>query len=156
MEIWADINEFEGLYEISTFGNVRNKISGHLLKGMETEKGYLTVVLQFKSKRKRVKIHRLVAEAFIPNPLNLPQVNHIDEDKKKNLLNNLEWCTNQYNTTYGDAKNRISKKVKCIETGEIFQSIRKAIKETGIHGIQKCCSGSLMTAGGFHWKVVHD
>lgn len=155
MEKWKQIKGFEELYDVSTMGNVINVRNGRLLKPMVTDKGYLSVVLQGNSKRKVFKVHRLVAETFIPNPTNLPQVNHIDEDKKNNNVENLEWCTNAYNTTYGNSKLKISKKVQCVETGEIFKSIRNAIESTGIHGIQKCCSGKLKTSGGFHWKVVY-
>ena len=98
-EIWKQVENFEN-YEVSNFGRVRkNYKNGKVkyLKPMQTPKGYLCVELWKKSKRKRVKVHRLVAQAFIPNPDNLPQVNHKDLDKRNNHADNLEFISNRDN-----------------------------------------------------------
>lgn len=118
---------------------------------------------------KNHSIHRLVAEAFIPNPENLPEVNHKDENKVNNAVSNLEWCDKKYNINYGNSaksrqiKNRqrslsMSKKVLCVETGVIYPSIIEAYRQTGIG--QKEIIGVCKhkphrkTAGGYHWKYV--
>ena len=87
-------------YEVSNLGRVRNK-KGLLLKPQKTEKGYLRVDLSKDGKTKHYKVHRLVASAFIPNKNNLPQINHKDENKQNNRVDNLEWCDNWYNSHYG-------------------------------------------------------
>ena len=106
-EIWASIKNYEGLYEVSNFGNVRSLKFGKIryLKPAKNQKGYYFVKLCKNGIVKYFKVHRLVANAFIPNPKNLPQINHIDENKTNNKASNLEWCTNQYNKRYSCAKN---------------------------------------------------
>jgi hypothetical protein len=124
-------------------------------------------------------IHRLVADAFIPNPNNLPFVNHKDEDGTNNFIDNLEWCTREYNVNYGTAKERRAKKIRgvphteehkkkirdgsttckkvlCIETGIIYKSIREAERQTGVNhnNIGETCSGKRKTAGKMHWKYL--
>jgi len=89
MEIWKDIEEFNGNYEISSCGRLRNKTSKYVLKPRKNYKGYLDIKICGKNKL----IHRMVAQAFILNLDNKPQVNHIDEDKTNNNVGNLEWCT---------------------------------------------------------------
>ena len=115
MEEWKSIPGYEGLYEVSSYGRVKSLeryksnnggiqlIKEKILKPHNTKKGYLTV--QFSNKI--FKVHRLVAEAFIPNPDNLPMVNHKDEDKTNNNVDNLEWCTAKYNSNYGTAIERM-------------------------------------------------
>lgn len=113
-EIWKDVKGYEGLYEISNKGNVKslnyNKtgIEKELKQAINTH-GYCFVQL---SNRKKKLIHRLVADAFIPNTDNLPQVNHKDENKLNNCAENLEWCTAEYNTNYGTCIKRRSDKQK--------------------------------------------
>ena len=98
METWKAIKGYPN-YEVSNLGNVRNK-KGNVLKPEETERGYLRVNLFNNGKVKHHKIHRLVASTFIPNENNFPQINHKDENKKNNKVDNLEWCTNWYNSHY--------------------------------------------------------
>lgn len=102
MEEWKDIIGFEGFYQVSNFGKVRNCVTGKILKPGLQGKGYYSVTL----KRKGYKVHRLVAIAFIPNPNNLPIVNHKDENKLNNNADNLEWCDNRYNCNYGTGVER--------------------------------------------------
>ena len=118
-EIWRPIEGYEGLYEVSSYGRVRSLDryikNGHssyrlhkgkvisLLKG---EYGYIQVNLYYNGKNYKKYVHRLVAQAFIPNPNNLPQVNHLDEDKTNNRVENLEWCDAKYNINYGSRKDK--------------------------------------------------
>lgn len=98
MEVWKPIKDFED-YEVSDCGRVRNK-DGRTLKPYVNHKGYLKVGLFKSGKCHKKRVHRLVAEAFIENPHDYPQVNHKDENKKNNRVDNLEWCTNQQNQDY--------------------------------------------------------
>lgn len=102
MEIWKDIDGFEGKYQVSSWGRVRNK-SGIIVHATLNKKGYLRVWLYKKGKYLKPRVHRLVATAFIPNPYNLPQVNHKDGNKQNNSYTNLEWVTNRQNQEH--AKN---------------------------------------------------
>ena len=105
IEEWRPIVGFEGLYEVSNTGQVRN-CRGKLLRPGLNHNGYLKCVLCKNGKSKTIYIHRLVAQAFILNPDNLPQVNHKDEDKTNNSVENLEWCDQKYNVNYGCAQDK--------------------------------------------------
>lgn len=102
MEIWKDIEEFNGKYEISSCGRLRNKASKSVLKPRKNYKGYLDIKVCGKTKL----MHRMVAQAFILNLDNKPQVNHIDEDKTNNNVGNLEWCTAKENSNWGTRNDR--------------------------------------------------
>lgn len=114
-EIWRPVVGYEGLYEVSNTGLIRsldrfvgnrNRIKGKILSIRIEKNGYCSVALSKYGKIKRYKIHRLVAQAFIPNPEGLPEVNHLDEDKTNNSVDNLEWCDRKYNMNFGSRLNK--------------------------------------------------
>ena len=112
-EEWRPIKGYEGLYEVSSLGRVKSMNYSHtgkerILKIGKHRGGYLFVILCRNGKRKNFLVHRLVAEAFLPNPNNLPQVNHKDEVKTNNCVSNLEWCDCKYNNNYGTRSERVS------------------------------------------------
>lgn len=106
-EIWKDIIGFEGIYEISNLGRIRRIKTGRILSTRRSDGWYITVTLYKDKKRYGKSLHRLVSEAFISNPDNLPEVNHRDEDKTNNMVDNLEFCDHKYNVNYGTIKDRI-------------------------------------------------
>ena len=115
-------------------------------------------------------IHRLVCDAFIPNPLNFPQVNHRNEDKQDNRLENLEYCDAKYNSNYGTRNERMAKSVSkantnnpkrskavlCIETNQIYPSTMEVKRQLGFSqgNVSSCCRGERNTCGGYHWRYV--
>ena len=134
MEIWKDIKGYEGFYQISNKGNVKSlrRDRERILKSEIGKRGYPYVVFSVGGKRKTFKIHRLVAENFVPNPNNFPQVNHKDENKTNNSVENLEWCTSEYNCNYGTRNSRLSSPVICIELNKTYNSIKEASKDLNI------------------------
>lgn len=172
-EIWKAVTGFEDKYKVSNMGQVKtfnfmNTGKERVLKLTPCKKGYLKVNLYKKDKHINVQVHRLVAQTFIPNIDNKPQVNHIDGVKTNNRVDNLEWVTGQENikhaietglTKYTDANktmlgkfgelNPRSKKVRCVTTGEVFGSIREAGREYKLNyrHIIACCKGKLKTSG---------
>ena len=169
-EIWKPIG-YEG-YEVSNLGRVKSykydKINGKIMKPYKNTKGYLQIDLQLDGRKREnrvhLSIHRLVAIAFIPNPDNLPQVNHKDEDKTNNCVDNLEWCTNDYNAHYGTHIERVAEKIRVPiysvdKQGNIehFPGVREADrivsgKEYGISApISMCLNGKRKTAYGRQW-----
>ena len=155
MEEWRDIKGYEGKYKISSYGKVKSlKYKDEkILRPSYDKDGYKQVILYNDGKGKKWFIHRLVAIHFLPNPNNLPQVNHKDEDKANNAVENLEWCTCKYNINHGTAKNKRAKsqgkQVLCITTGETFYSIREAGRYYSINKahIIECCKGKAKSAG---------
>lgn len=103
MRNWTIFRKIEGYenYEVSIHGDVRNTKFDRVLKNIPDKDGYPVVWLSEDGSKKNCKVHRLVAEAFIPNKKKLPQINHKDESKDNNFIGNLEWCTHRYNSTYG-------------------------------------------------------
>lgn len=170
-EIWKEIEGYEGRYEISSFGRIRsylqNKTSGRIRIGNLTKKGYLSVLLYDENgNSKWCPVHRLVASAFIGNPSNLPQVNHKDEDKTNNRVDNLEWCTNEYNVNYGTRNLRAAEQNKCCETTSrkvcsvdkdgniaVYDSIGEAERQTGCShsNIVRTLKGRTSHCGNMQW-----
>ena len=120
-EIWKDIKGYEGLYQVSNFGRVKSLHGKEkILKPYHKSTGYIQVILCKNYKTVARMVHRLVAEAFIPNPENKSQVNHKDENPLNNVDSNLEWCSATYNINYGTRNHKCMNKrgtpVKCVET----------------------------------------
>jgi hypothetical protein len=173
---WRDIDGFPR-YEISNTGLVRNKRTKQVRKTKISHKGYEILTL-FKGDSGKIygtkAIHRLMAESFISNPEEKPQVNHINGIKTDNRLENLEWCTNQENTKHAYDNNLINKdilnksrkkalkarrkKVECIETGEVYEGARYAarslnLSETSVKNAANP-NNSTKHAGGFTWRYL--
>ena len=117
---WKLIEGFDGIYSVSNYGEVRNNKTGRLMKPRKNEKGYLHIGLTINGKQKNMRVHRLVAQAFIPNPENKLQVNHIDFKRENNCVSNLEWVTNQENTQYSVCNRKLpgQRKKRNNKTGE--------------------------------------
>lgn len=187
-EVWKDVVGYEGLYQVSNCGGIRIVRVGSpyymkLMSCLKSNKGYYTVMMSDRNgKKKRRSVHRMVAEAFIENPNNYPQVNHKDEDKTNNRVDNLEWCSAQYNTKYYydrhpeksigatrvNAKGcphphtgkRMSLRVlQMTLDGEIiceWDNSRSVFRETGMSdwSVSQCCRGVWKTAYGFKWRYA--
>lgn len=172
-EVWKDIIGYEGLYQVSNLGNVRslnyNGVKGNIriLTPLHVC-GYLYVHLSKDGFIKTVRIHRLVAEAFIPNPDNLPCVNHKDECKTNNIWTNLEWCTIEYNTRYGTGIERRVKKqlnkhsaepIKQMNLDGTLVTIWPSMRETSRNGfdmraVYRCCNNKQQTHLGYKWAYL--
>lgn len=158
-EIWKEIEGFEGLYEVSTKGRVRNIRTGKILKYGINAMGYPFVILyKANSKPKHIKVHRLVAESFIDNPNKLPQVNHIDERKDNNCVTNLEWCTASQNQRHSAHHKscRINQLTLDGELVKVWESFMEIERETGYNqsSIINCCKGKYKQAYGFKWEYA--
>lgn len=175
MEIWKDVEGYEGLYQVSNMGRVKslgNELSNNskekILKSYKNGKsGYLLISLCKEGKIKKYLLHRLVAQAFLPNPNNLPEVNHKDENHQNNCVENLEYCNAKYNANYGSRNKKISKALKnrkdlskpilqFTKDGEFIRrwdNAREVERELGIKNsnIPKCCKGKYKTVGGYKW-----
>ena len=196
MEEWRDIKRYEGYYQVSNTGKVKSLertvrsgrgyriIPEKILEGYPDKDGYLYVQLWKNCICKNCRINRLVAMAFIPNPDNLPEVNHKDENKQNNYVENLEWCTTKYNCNYGTRNKRRAEKLKGRKMSE--ESIKKRVEKTNkpviginkvsglilefpsiteagrvlcidISTISKCCRGKgYKSAGGYYWHYASD
>lgn len=167
MEQWKDIKGYEGIYQVSDLGNIK-RLAGspkckedRILRKSVSSNGYLFITLYKNGKSKIYRIHRLVMENFCPveNMENL-EVNHLDEDRTNNCLNNLEWTTRAENLNYGNRAKKYGeargKKVKCIETGIIYCSTREAERQTGCPHthISDCAKGKQETCKGYHWEYI--
>ena len=181
-EIWKDLPDYEGLYEISNLGNVRTvfryktiynykckdfikiPLKQVILKGSVSKSGYRQIVLRKDNKCKLKLVHRLVAETFIPNPNNYPQVNHKDEDKTNNRVDNLEWCTCKYNMNYGTVSKRIAKKFhKKVNQYSLqgdfiktWDSIKEANTYYNTSHISECCRGHLKQVKNYVWRYANE
>lgn len=169
VEIWVDVKGFEGFFLISNFGRAysyeRNGTKGGIMKGHYTDLNYHKVLLSKNGKKKHYFLHRLVGQHFIPNPYNLPFINHKDEDPSNNNHLNLEWCDAKYNTNYGDGiKRRSESRYKPIYQLDINGKIIKKWKSGShickemkySHGhISNILHGNGKTAYGFKWIYCH-
>ena len=159
-EIWRDIEGYEGLYKISNKGRVKSLKWGkeRILRPGIDGYGYMFVCLCNDNVMKYFKLHRLVAQAFIPNLYNKPQVNHLDENKKNNCVDNLEWATAKENSNYGTRNERLSRKIlQYSKSGEFIREWQGALEVERVLGIDNshinaCCRGKRKSAGGFIWK----
>ena len=178
-ENWIDIEGYEGVYQVSNLGRVKS-LNYHrsgkekIMTPNLTKKGYLRIRLMSNGKTERYLVHRLVAQAFIPNHQNKPQVNHIDGNPSNNCVDNLEWCTNKENCnnpiTIDNYKNRKGYRVynskPVIQFSEndifidIFDCANTAHRMTGIHHgvIRGCCNHRYgrKTAGSFKWEYLEN
>lgn len=162
-EIFKDIRNYEGLYQISNKGNVRSIISNNkILKPHLTKKGYLSVKLYNGGKKKDFLVHRLVADAFIGNPQCLDTVNHKNEIKNDNRVENLEWMSLYDNNRYGSHDYRMANKL-CVPIIQYdlngnfikeWKSMKSVQEEKGfrISHISECCLGKQKTSYGYIWK----
>lgn len=170
-EIWKNIDNYDD-YQVSNFGRVKSFKKGkeRILKPSVAGRGYLFVVLCKNGIRKEMLIHRLVANAFIQNPDNLPCVNHKDENKQNNHVDNLEWCDAKYNLNYGTRNQRLGAK---LTNGPLAKRVaqysltRKLIKiwpsliEAGRQGFNQghicsCCKGKRKSHKGYIWKYIEN
>lgn len=177
-EEWRDIKGFEGLYQVSNMGRVKSMsrsvrantcgvriLPEKILREGESNSGYMLVVLCKEGKHHNKMVHRLVAEAFIPNPQNYAEVNHKDENKLNNNLNNLEWCNRAYNVNYGTGVSRCAKtKWKAVEMIDSdgciikhFCSALEAERQTKVSrkSISLVCLGKKREAGGYLWRFAY-
>ena len=183
-EIWEPVIGFEGHYEVSNYGRVKalrrtiyrndgrvRTMKEKILQLLDSH-GYKSVMLCKEGKGKMYRVHRLVATAFIPNPKGLPIINHKDENKANNSVENLEWCDRHYNLYYRNAIGRMieTKVVKGYGKKAVLQyelngtfvkeypSIDDASRSLNISSctISLCCSGGHSNAGGYQWKIKND
>ena len=177
-EEWRDVVGYEGKYQVSNLGRVRSLPNSHhqdviIMRQSKGNAGYMRVPLANNKTHKMGLVHRLVAEAFIPNPENKPQVNHKNGRKDCNIVSNLEWVTRSENQKHafrvlgcvnkGGCKPR---RIICVETGRIFASVKEAERATGIDAwnmssvaahrtrVQKGRTYCKKTAGGYHWRYA--
>lgn len=148
MKEWKQIEDFQ--YEVSNEGEIRNMKTGRLLKGSLDSSGYLQVELRKDGKRYIFSKHRLVAIAFVEGDKTLT-VDHINCDKTDNRAENLRFISREEN-----ARKATSKRVQCIETGIIYNSVKEASEKTGVYfqNIQRVCRGERKTAGKLHWQYI--
>lgn len=159
-EIWKTITGYED-YQVSNLGRVKSLKRGKekILKNLDRGNGYFYIELN----RKKYSVHRLVAEAFLENPENLPQINHKDENKQNNCVSNLEWCSSQYNMTYNNKHiqigRKLAKKVGCFKDGKLIKIYEAAIdtERDGFHfsNICRCCRGERNHHHGFQWAYIN-
>ena len=154
---WKPIEGYENLYLISEEGDVWSIKRGKMLKTQDNGKGYLFVGLHKDGKVKYCYIHRLVADAFIDNPYDNKEVNHIDGNKHNNRVDNLEWVTRLENARHAQDNGLYGKAIRCVETNAIYSSMTEVKRQTGIWhtAISEVCHGRRKTAGGYHWEFVN-
>lgn len=163
--IWKDVNGYEGLYKVNQYGDVMsiarrgNRYGTHIMKPQNDGHGYRQLTICKDGKQKSVKVHRLVAEAFVPNPNNYTEVNHIDENRWNCNASNLEWCSRDYNVKYGSRTQKTARNVEMYsDSGEFirsFKSIREACRINHFKNpgnISNVLKGNATFAYGYRWK----
>lgn len=182
-EYWKDVVGYEGLYQVSNLGRVRScdrirkdgaLLTGVILKQAENKLGYKQVNLCKNGHPRLTPVHRIVAMAFLPNPNEWPEVNHLDENPRNNVCENLEWCTHRYNMNYGTAIARrgqkvsgtflnrkdLSKEVQQLSLDgrfiRSFPSVMEASRQTGSRFglIAMCCRGERGKTNGYKWQYA--
>lgn len=162
-EIWKDVPKYEGIYKISNKGRLYSVKRYKILKPYTDKHGYKRIGLSHNKASYYTSIHRLVASAFLPNPNSLPQVNHKDENPSNNCVENLEWCSAQYNINYGNRNAKVSDKAYGIAQytkDHVFianyPSIRYIVERFGYResNLYKCCQGKRKSAYGYIWEYT--
>ncbi len=162
MEIWKDVVGYEKNYQVSNTGLVISKLTGKIRKPVLGKRGYFELTLMLNGKMKLVKLHRMIAEAFIPNTDLKPFINHKDSNKQNNKIDNLEWCTNGENIQHAYDNGKMSRKtaVKQLSlSGELIK-IWDTVTHTrryynmNASNIVQVCKGKRQTAYGFKWEYV--
>jgi hypothetical protein len=171
-EIWKSVIGYEGLYEVSSLGNVRSVnwrgLGYRKFSPVPDRDGYLQITLTKNGKQQNARVHRLVAMAFVDNPENKPQVNHIDEDRSNNVASNLEWVTCLENNNHGTRNIRVSQSKRNTNCKRILQlnkngdpirewvSINEVERQLGYDTglMSKCCKGKKKSAYGYLWKYA--
>ena len=176
--VWKPVVGYEGLYEVSNCGKVRSVehyTNGHHLMAKELKptmsQRYLYVKLYKNAKPRTIRLHRIVAEAFVPNPMHKPQVNHINGNRLDNSVGNLEWCTSSENLRHAyktglkdieDSMRKIRKKVLQLDMDgnavREWRSMSDAARELGLQvsNISHCCKGRIRSTGGYRWELVSE
>lgn len=174
-EKWHSIVGYEGLYEISNYGRVKSfcKKVPFIIRTTPNQDGRDQINLHRNGRFKSCVVHRLVAEAFLPNPGNLTDVNHKDENPMNNHVSNLEWCTHDYNMHYGTIKERVSTALKnhpntscpvaqynlqgrLLRVWPSIREVKRALNAGGWKGICNVCKGKAPSALGYQWRYVED
>ena len=159
-EIWKDIKDYDGLYQVSNLGRIKRLLNkSYKICNLTLQHGYLYCRLSKNNKQKKYRVHRLVALAFLSNTNNYKEINHINCNKQDNRVENLEWCSSSYNKIHA-LKNELYKNVKQIvqiKNGKIintFKNIKTASIKTGFERtcINKCVLGKRNSAYGYQWK----
>ena len=181
MEIWKDIPGYEGLYKASNMGHIKSLRYNKIMKGTPTYDGYLRIILQKNNIKKHVSIHSIVASLFLEDTIYNPNgtlitgrkcINHKDENKENNSAETLEYCDDKYNANYGTRNERMAKslskalkgkprpeqckKIICVETKKIYNSISDANKEFNTNNIGRACRGDLKSCKGYHWIFLEE
>lgn len=165
-EVWKPVSGYETLYGVSNQGRVMNLNTQKPLRTRSDSKGYARVNLSKEGCKKTFRMHRLVADHFLPNPDGLLEVNHINENKQDNRAENLEWCSREYNVNYGTRTDRQRQKlskpvVQLSKSGERvshYPSLVEAERTTGFNrsSISACCRGERNQAYGYQWKYAYE
>ena len=161
MKRMKDIKNYEGLYAVTSCGKVWSYRSKKFLKPTRKANGYLRVCLYKNKEKNYFYVHRLILETYCPcDDMDRLQVNHRNENKENNCLNNLEWMAAKDNMNHGTrnkrAGDKLGKRVLCVETKIIYSSAHEADRQTGVcyQNITKVCRRERKTAGGYHWRYI--